>query len=271
MGESWHLARDGELVGIFPAAEIVEGLSGGRFLPEDLVWQPGREDWRPVASVAELVRPALAAARAVVDDGPAWEWRSRLGWGPALLQTALAVLESPGQTFARMRRAGPLRSPILFLLLLGWPTAVLSSLFLERVDFTLLRESGLLPAEAVALFAGESMLLVVGLLVTPAVLVLGQFAGASVIHLSLWLVGAARQPWRTTFRVSCYVAGATAPLQLVPGVGWLLAWVWSAAATVIGLSRAHGVGTGPVLLGLSVPPLVILTVIVSFVLGRFVF
>ncbi len=270
MDESWHLARDGELVGVFPGEEIIEGLGSGRFATDDLVWRAGLEEWRPVGSVAELVKPALAAARAVIEDGPPWEWRARLGWGPALFRTVLGVLDSPSRTFSGMRPGGSIRGSILFLVLLGWPTALLSSMLFERLDLSLLRDSGFVPPEVTAFLVGESMLVAFSVLAAPFVLVLGQLVGASLVHGSLLLVGAAPQPWSTTFRVSCYVAGSTSPLQLVPGVGWVVAWIWSGVATVIGLSRAHGVTVRAVLFGLSVPPLVILTLLASFVIGRFV-
>ena len=84
----------------------------------------------------------------------------------------------------------------------------------------------------VLIFAGLIVLM-------PVFLFLRSFLAAGILHLALILVGGARKPFETTFRVLCYSSGSTSAFQLVPICG---PWFFLAASfvySVIGLKEAH--------------------------------
>ena len=85
------------------------------------------------------------------------------------------------------------------------------------------------------------------MLFTVIVMVLSLFIATGIVHLLLKLLGGAKQPYETTFRVYCYSESASA-LKLIPGLGWLLALPWSLCCQIIGLKNAHGIQTWRALL-----------------------
>lgn len=71
----------------------------------------------------------------------------------------------------------------------------------------------------------------------------GLFFIAAVCHLALMLVRGARFPFETTLRVLAFSQGSTAWLNIVPFVGGWLAWLWTAVAAIVGISKAQQSGT----------------------------
>lgn len=53
----YHLGRDGSPLGEFPEAEILSGLTTGRFLASDLAWSAGMSDWKPLSEVLPQAAP----------------------------------------------------------------------------------------------------------------------------------------------------------------------------------------------------------------------
>jgi hypothetical protein len=69
----YHVARDGQQLGSISEAELKAGLHDGRFLPTDLAWREGMNEWTPVSALklvasAEVAVPkmAVSAPRAAV-------------------------------------------------------------------------------------------------------------------------------------------------------------------------------------------------------------
>ena len=87
----------------------------------------------------------------------------------------------------------------------------------------------------------------------PIVFTLWVFILSAFTHLCLLLVGGAKQPFETTFRVICYCAGATSPLLAIPFCGSLLSLVWSLVVKVMGLAKAHEIQTGRALTAVLLP------------------
>jgi hypothetical protein len=77
------------------------------------------------------------------------------------------------------------------------------------------------------------------LVLVPVFVVIGLFIGAAIMHLCLMIVGGARQPFETTFRVLAFTQGATGVLQMIPICGAAIAGVWAIVVNCIGLARAH--------------------------------
>ena len=57
----YHLARNGQQLGVFEEAEIRSGLAAGRFLPDDLYWTEGMADWLSLSSRFPASPPAPGA------------------------------------------------------------------------------------------------------------------------------------------------------------------------------------------------------------------
>lgn len=60
----YHLARNGQQLGVFSEDEVRSGMTTGQFLPDDLLWSEGMADWQSLS-----VR--FAAATAALSTTPA--------------------------------------------------------------------------------------------------------------------------------------------------------------------------------------------------------
>jgi len=61
----YHLARDGQQLGVFSEAEVESGLASGKFSASDLHWTDGMGDWLPVSTrfqTQPLYAPAVTAS-----------------------------------------------------------------------------------------------------------------------------------------------------------------------------------------------------------------
>jgi len=58
----YHIARSGQLLGVFEEVEIRSGLAAGRFLQDDLYWAEGMADWMSLSSRFLASPPALGSA-----------------------------------------------------------------------------------------------------------------------------------------------------------------------------------------------------------------
>ena len=152
------------------------------------------------------------------------------------------VLLTPAVFFRSMRRAGGLGAPLLYGIIGTVTGGVIAGIY-QMILSTL--GAGLEGPEA----AQQQVLLSLfstGCVVVflPALAVLSMVIGAAIYHLMLLLLGAARQPFETTMRVSAYATGATSMLNVVPVCGGLIAAVWAIVATIIGLSQTHEISVG---------------------------
>jgi hypothetical protein len=91
--------------------------------------------------------------------------------------------------------------------------------------------------------------ILVNLIFGPVAVVILLFVGAGLVHLMLLLVGGARHPFETTFRVMGYLH-ATSTLNLIPIVGGVIGVVYWLVLAVIGLAAVHGIAEGRAALAL---------------------
>ncbi len=269
-----HLARDGTNIGSFPIEEVREGLRTGRFLPTDMAWEAGMPDWRPLSQVmaekpAEVtpapgapmtnalpVSPPSAsygAAPAPSGSGLPWEHREQLGIFKAYFDTVSMVLTKPGEAFALMKTEGEMMGPMLFALIGGCAGLLVSFLFqiaLHSIGFMADRQSSMFGMGVVGVWAVGYVLFI------PVIVIVGMFLVSGILHLCLMIMGGARKPFETTFRVVCFSAGSTYLLSMIPICGGFIAAVWNIVLVCIGLARAHEIDTGKAVMAVLLPVVV---------------
>jgi hypothetical protein len=266
-----HLARDGANIGSFSTEEIREGLRTGRFLPSDMAWQEGMPDWRPLAQVV-AEKPAAATpvagttetnALPVSPFGPGvasgsgsglpWEHREQLGFLKAYFDTLSMVLMKPGEAFAVMKTEGDLMGPMLFALIGGSAGMIVSFLFQIVLQSMGVMGSGQNP---IAKLFGLGIGIPFFIVLVPVMIVVGMFLFSGILHLCLMIVGGARKPFETTFRVVCFSSGSTYLLSMIPLCGGMIAGVWNIVLECIGLARAHETDIGKAVIAVLLPMIV---------------
>ena len=90
----------------------------------------------------------------------------------------------------------------------------------------------------------------------PVFVIVGIFIGSGILHLCLMIVGGARKPFETTFRVVCFSSGSTSLLSMIPFCGGLIAGVWNIVVEIIGVARSHEIETGKAALAVLLPIMV---------------
>ncbi len=283
-----HVNRGATNLGVFSEEEVREGLSTGRFLPNDLGWSEGMPSWKQLSQFPEFAAgPAPSAAPTqpagestitpaavgstsespVGRTGLPWEHREERGLFTAFFETLAMVLTKPDLAFRTMRTDGGLGDPLLYAIIGGGVGVIvwfLVSLGLNSLGIFAPRQTGYGPMFGMTVSAMVFLWRLVGIAVAP-------FIFGGLIHLSLLLIGGARKTFETTFRVVSFSQGSTAPLQLVPCCGGLIALVWWLVANCIGVARAHEIDTGRAALAVFLPVIVCCGggLVLAFMFGGF--
>lgn len=257
-----HVARDGAKLGSFSREEVREGLRTGRFLPTDMAWEEGMPDWRPLGQVvtdepagAAAPSPGPAYANALpISDAPGgglpWEHRQELGFLKAFFDTVVMVLTKPNEAFGMMKTEGGLMEPLLFALIGGSAGMIVSFLMqigLQSVGFMADRNSAIL---------GMGMGIVFGVILMPLIIVCLMFIASGILHLCLMIVGGAKKPFETTFRVVCFSSGSTYLLAMIPVCGGMISALYNLVLECMGLARAHETEIGKAIMAVLLPILV---------------
>jgi Yip1 domain len=221
-----------------PMAELVPGPgpSGG---------PPG---WGGASAPGPEARPPPA--------GTPWELRPALPALEAWKQTLLLALFEPGKLFARAR-IDQGRAQLSFALWTGsvfWAIGQLLERFLlgsqrEQLTKTLqaMNHDHAPPPWLQKLLEGSNenspVTTILLTLLTPLMVFVMLYANAGITHLAALLLGQNRKGFAATFTASAY---GMAPMVLfaIPGCGPLVALIWIAALTGIGLKYTHGMSTG---------------------------
>lgn len=222
-------------------------------------------DWRPLSQVM-AGKPAAAtgtdalpvspsAPSAAVDSGHGlpWEHREQLGFFKAYFDTLSMVITKPGEAFAMMKTEGDMMGPMLFALIGGCAGIIVSVLLqiaLHSIGFMADRQSAVFGMGAVGIWAVGYILL------SPVLVIVGAFIFSGILHLCLMIVGGARKPFETTFRVVCFSSGSTSLLSMIPFCGGMIAFVWNIVLECIGLARAHETDTGKAVMAVLLPIIV---------------
>jgi hypothetical protein len=259
-----HVNRGATSLGVFSEEEVREGLRTGRFAPTDIGWREGMATWQPLSQFPELGGDAAPALPPVQSDAPAtstpasartglpWEHRQERGFVNAFIETLAMVLTKPDLAFRMMKTEGGFGEPLLYAIIGGGIGVVVwfvFSLILNSVGILNPRQTGLGPMVGMSV----SFVMLVWRVLAVAV---APFIFGGLVHLSLMLVGGANKSFETTFRVVSFSQGSTAPLQLVPCCGGLVALVWFLVASCIGVARTHEIDTSRATLAVLLPIIV---------------
>ena len=253
-----HVARDAAKLGEFSLEQVQEGLRTGQFRPTDLGWQTGMPDWRPLAEFAVSTGVApdgtaliAVAAATVPETGLPWEHRKELGFFKAYFDTVSVLLMKPTEAFTMMNREGGLTDP-LFFALIGMSAGMIASL-LFQLGFQSIPgvggQNGLVELFGMGTAIGF-------LALVPLFMVLGIFLGSGFLHLSLMLLGGAKRPFETTFRVFCFSCGAAYLFSIIPFCGGYVTPIYCIVLESLGLARAHEISTGKAVLAVFLPVIV---------------
>jgi len=259
-----HIGRGTTHLGAFTEAEVREGLQTGQFLPTDLGWITGMENWKALAEFPELTAtPVTDPVYPGLDEAPLprlglpWDERDSLGFIQAFVTTIKLILMEPGKAFSQMQRGGGIEGPLLFAIVSGWIGGA-AVLFYNFIYQTLTQsvDKTPLPAALPSFLAGGTMtigLFVFTLIFFPIFLALGIFVSAGITHLSLLLLGGAKQSFETTLRVVCFSIGSTALFQLLPICGSSIYLIWNLVGQCIGIAKAHEISTGKAVAAVLLP------------------
>ena len=260
-----HIARNGQSLGVFSEDQIREGIGNGQFAATDLFWREGAPDWRPLGELASpwgveilLTPPVPSSANnsdvvgtPVGGDGcePAWERRKEIGFFPAIFKTIKGVLFQPSTTFANLKQTGGIFEPLFYYLALVIVAGAIPGLYdiaIQRAGWSPFGQVGLLPFFPHGIKPTPAPLPSFGLLgmlkstvIFLSTLVISPFLTSGMTHLALKLVGGAKRPFETTFRVNCY-AQSVSVLNFLP-FGVLLAIPWGIYCNIVGLKEAQGI------------------------------
>ncbi|HEV2840169.1 MAG TPA: YIP1 family protein, partial [Chthoniobacterales bacterium] len=168
----------------------------------------------------------------------------------AFLDTVGVVLTKPNEAFGMMKTEGGLTEPLLFAVIGGSIGMIVS--FLLHIG---LQSVGFMADQQAAIF-GMGMGIVFQIILMPVMLVLGMFVWSGILHLCLMLVGGARKPFETTFRVVCFASGSTYLLALIPVCGGFAASVYNIVLECMGLARAHETEVGKAVMAVLLPIIV---------------
>lgn len=253
-----------------PAGSIKCTATGRYFPPEEIVYIDGKPYSAAAKStVLQSVMQGGGLPQGTGErTGPAWERRAELVFFPALWQTMRAALVEPGPTFDNMRREGGIGSPLLYYVILCWPSSVVA-VGLQFLMQSSMQSAMHLPNSNLPLALTPAVLAVVAIFM-PFLLIIQSFIGSGILHLSLMVCQGAKQPFETTYRTLCYAWASAAPFQMIPGCGSWVTIIWGLVCACIGISRTHEINVGRAVLAVLLPSIVCcvgFAVIFFFVFG----
>ncbi|HKC13692.1 MAG TPA: YIP1 family protein [Vicinamibacteria bacterium] len=179
--------------------------------------------------------------------GTPWERRAQIGFVNALIDTTRGVLTGPTAFFRSMPVMGGIGAPLGYGVIVGYIGLVAQALYQAIFRSVLGSGLGSLAGrpewERLATTLQSGLGLVIQVILGPAILTVGLFLSAGIVHLMLMLLGGARRNFEATFRVACY-AEAPALFALLPFCGGIVGVVYRLVLYIIGLAEAHQIGKG---------------------------
>lgn len=176
--------------------------------------------------------------------GPPWE---RDGASIAsYFETLKELLGAPNFMFSDMRREGGLGAPLMYGLAGGLVWGIIGLAFQVGIQMLFMGMAGMAggagrggPAPGLAMGMAGGVGLIAGVVILPIGLLISMFLTSGIYHLMLMMLGAARQPYETTFRVVAYSTGAVSIFAAIPICGGYIQGISQLVYTGIGLCRAH--------------------------------
>ena len=268
---TFHINRGGTNLGTFSEDEVRDGLRSGKFFGTDLGWREGMATWEPLAQISEFAQetgpggaaspqPQFTGASTITPmatiaprSGLPWDDRQQRGILRAFFDTLIMVLTKPAEAFAVMKREGGFGEPLLYAIIGGSVGGVIYFLY----NF-LLGSAHLLGSHENPMLQmmGGGIRPLFFIILVPLFVAVGAFISSGIFHLCLMIVGGAKQPFETTFRVVCFAGGSANPLLVIPICGGLIAGIWKIVLYCIGFARAHETDTGRAVLAVVLPVIV---------------
>ena len=268
---TFHINRSGTNLGTFSEDEVREGLRSGKFVGTDLGWREGMATWQPLAQISEFAQetapggvpspqPQFTAAGAITPTttiaprtGLPWDDRQQRGILRAFFDTLVMVLTKPAEAFTAMKREGGLGEPLIYAIIGGSVGGVIYFLYNFLLGSAQVFGSHKNPMMQMM---GGGIRPLFFIILVPLFVTIGTFIGSGIFHLCLMIVGGAKQPFETTFRVVCFAGGSANPLLVIPICGGLIGGVWKIVLYCIGFARAHETDTGRAVLAVILPIIV---------------
>ena len=268
---TFHINRGGTNLGTFSEDEVRDGLRSGKFFGPDLGWREGMATWQPLAQISEFAeetRPGGAAspqpqftgastitptAAIAPRSGLPWDDRQQRGILRAFFDTLVMVLTKPAEAFAVMKREGGLGEPLMYAIIggsVGGAIYFLYNFLLSSAHVLGSHENPMMQ------MMGGGIRPLFFIILVPLFVTIGAFISSGIFHLCLMIVGGAKQPFETTFRVVCFAGGSANPLLVIPVCGGLIAGIWKIVLYCIGFARAHETDTGRAVLAVVLPLIV---------------
>jgi hypothetical protein len=186
--------------------------------------------------------PPPPPSEPVARSGNPWDRRSRLGWVRALLGTVKLFATDPGRAYAQTLERGDYAGPLIFAVLIGWVSTLVSQMWQLIFGSTILAWlPGELYDQVQAMMIHTWIGFAAQLLILPFYVVFSLFAVSAIMHLSMLLVGGlskSRSGFEGTLRAGAFSSVANLA-NLIPLVGWVIAAIWSIILGVIGLATLH--------------------------------
>jgi hypothetical protein len=193
-----------------------------------------------------------SGAAGISGSGLPWEHRQELGLVKAFFDTVIMLLTKPAEAFGMMKTEGGLMDPLFFALIGGCAGIVVAFLFqlvFQSMGFMVNRNSGLFGM-------GMGTLIVFGFVLMPIMFVCGLFIWSGILHLCLTMLGGAKKPFETTFRVVCFSSGSAYLFAIVPVCGRVVAPIYNIVLQCMGVARAHETDTGKAVMAVLLPVIV---------------
>lgn len=197
--------------------------------------------------------PGGGPQRAATPSGGEFDYRDPV---QSFISAVRNVVTAPAGFFRGLIGHGDLINPLIFAIICGEITAILSGLL------TLIGVSGQRGFGAVL----GSLVLV------PIFVAIGLFIGAGIFHLLVMLViGSRNAGFAGTFRVSAY-SSVTSLVSWIPFIGWI-ASLYGIYLAIVGIREIHNTTTGKAAIVVLIPAVVVflLVLIIVVLIGAALF
>jgi DNA-directed RNA polymerase subunit RPC12/RpoP len=208
----------------------------------------------PAAAPSRLAEEAVEEAPRI---GLPWERQEKslkVFW-----ETCMMILGSPTLAFSIMYREGGLGAPIIFALIGGAIGGALAGIYNTLLQIGVLAfvtaagGQNAPPGLVEQTWVQVAIQLPVALAGGTIGMLIGSFIYAGLFHLFLMMLGGARYPFETTYRVVAYVSGATSLIQVIPLCGQYVVGLVALIYWIIGVSVAHRCGGGKAAAAILLP------------------
>ena len=238
--------------------------------------QPGRQncpvcgkplvvpDFRPGETGGPRAAPATDVAGNALPSGTPWERRSELGLVKAWGSTVAQALFEPSRLFSAVRVENT-GAHVGFALLTASAFSILNQLIgrvavspdrLRRMLGATQLPPGIDVESVVRLVYPTTGGFLVRIVAAPLLVVAALYLNALVTHGIALLLQKSRRGFDATL-AACAYAFAPMVLFAIPACGGIVAVVWVAVLTGIGLKHLHGMGTGSAVASVLVPYVVL--------------